>query len=184
MRILKDSTLIEKLVVLAIVAILGSLVFTYSANAMSGPAPDKSVKSAQAKEAEVAANSIQFSGNAEIENIKKRLELTSDPGLLGFVLLLNEMGQPVAYYGVEGKLTSGGKRLTRNQQLVRCDRGEWKGDCVFNAPSDEGTHGSSAPYVFFWTTDGQYVQWNGKYLYSDKPFRLTVDPIVVSSVSE
>lgn len=139
-------------------------------------------KATQADKAKEAANSITFVSNAEIDNIKKRLELTSNPGLLGFVLLMNEMGQPVAYYGVTGKITSGGKRLTPNQKKVRCDKGERTGDCIVNAESDEGTHGSSAPYVFFWTTDGQYVQWNGKYLYSDKPFRITVDPIVVSSV--
>lgn len=154
-----------------------SLSQAYSAGGK--PAPPPSAQEVAAKE---AAASVVFTNNAEIDNIKKRLELTSDPALLGFVLLLNEMGQPVAYYGVTGKITSGGKRLTPRQKLIKCDRGEWNGHCVVDAPSDEGTNGSSAPYVFFWTTDGQYIQWNGKYLYSDKPFRLTVDPIVVSVV--
>ena len=51
--------------------------------------------------------------------------------------------------------------------------GEWKGDKELPSPSDEGTYGHSGEYVFFWTPAGQYIQWNGKYLYSDKPFRLT-----------
>ena len=138
-------------------------------------------KSVQSQKAEAAANSITFSENAEIENIKKRLELTADPGLLGFVILLNETGQPVMHVGVKGKITSGGKRLTKTYevksnwdcgQAIECDH-------ELPAPSDEGTHGSSGEYIFFWTTSGQYIQWNGKYLYSDKPFRLTVQPIVV-----
>ena len=73
---------------------------------------EKASKNVQAEKAKAAANSIQFTENAEIDNIKKRLELTANPGLLGFVVLLNETGQPVMYTGVKGKITSGGKRLT------------------------------------------------------------------------
>lgn len=35
-------------------------------------------------------------------------------------------------------------------------------------------------YEWFHDAYGQYMQWNGKYLYSDKPFRTTVEPLVVS----
>lgn len=135
-----------------------------------------SVKQQQTAKAAEAANSIRFSGNAEIDNIKKRLELTSNPGLLGFVTLLNESGQPVMYTTVKGKITSGSKRLTPPDR----EESHSNGAMVMQAPSDEGTYGSSAEYIFFWTVDGQYVQWNGKYLYSDKPFRLSVQPLVVS----
>ena len=133
-------------------------------------------KSQQAVKAEAAANSIQFSENAEIENIKHRLELTADPGLLGFIVLFNEAGQPVLYSGVKGKVTSGGKRLTKTQHVS----GTFEHPAVTDAPSDEGTYGHSGEYIFFWTPAGEYRQWNGKYLYSDKPIRLTVQPLVVS----
>ena len=136
------------------------------------------VKVAQAQKAAEAANSIQFSENSEIDNIKKRLELTSNPGQIGFVLLLNEMGKPVMYASVKGKITSGSKRLTPPWQKVRLDCGQYCSEDIAEGPSDEGTYGSSNPYVFFWTTDGQYFQWAGKYLYSDKPFRIS-DPTIV-----
>ena len=142
------------------------------------PAPPTS-KDIQAQKAAEAANSIQFNENAEIDNIKKRLELTSNPGAVGFVLLLNEMGKPVMYTSVKGKITSGGKRLTAPQQMECLSVAG--GGCstqVIDAPSDEGTYGSSNPYIFFWTVDGQYIQWSGKYLYSDKPFRIE-DPTIV-----
>lgn len=144
------------------------------------PARSKTNKVTQTQKAKQAAESIRFSANAEIDNIKKRLELTSNPGLLGFVILLNEMGQPVMYTGVKGKITSGSKRLTPTQKLKHGDRGQYSGDYVMKTPSDEGTWGSSAPYIYFWTTSGQYIQWNGSYLYSDKPFRLKIDPIVIT----
>ena len=132
-------------------------------------------KSVESQKAAAAANSIHFEENAEIDNIKKRLELTANPGLLGFVVLLNEMGQPVMYTGVKGKITSGGKRLTRVDMTEMHDH-----TLVRQAASDEGTYGSSGEYVYFWTPEGQYIQWNGKYLYSDKPFRLTTAPLVVN----
>lgn len=138
------------------------------------------VKNGQSEKAAIAANSIKFTENAEIENIKKRLELTSSPGLLGYVVLLNETGQPVMYTGVKGKITSGSKRLTQPDRKVAHSNGAM----VMSAPSDEGTYGTSGEYVYFWTPGGQYIQWNGKYLYSDKPFRLSVEPLVVAVESD
>ena len=146
-------------------------------------APANPAKTTQAQKAAEAANSIQFSENAEIDNIKRRLELTSNPGQIGFVLLLNEMGKPVMYTSVKGKITSGNKRLTSPQE-VRCLEVAESVGCsqqMVEAPSDEGTYGSSNPYIFFWTADGQYIQWSGKYLYSDKPFRIEDPTIVILS---
>lgn len=143
---------------------------------------NRPVKQGQAQKAREAANSIQFTENAEIENIKRRLELTANPGLLGYIVLLNETGQPVMYAGVKGKITSGSKRLTEPDRS-----NNWGGgtnNVVRQSPSDEGTYGHSDPYIYFWTTNGQYIQWNGKYLYSDKPFRLSVEPIVTQVIAK
>jgi hypothetical protein len=134
---------------------------------------DRDAKFRQADIAKRAADSISFTENVEIDNIKKRIELTAQPGLLGFILLMNEAGQPILYEGVKGKVTSGGKRLTQPDRLVGSDR-------VMAAPSDEGTWGSSAEYIFYWNQNGEYRQYSGKYLYSDKPFRLRIEPLVVS----
>lgn len=135
-------------------------------------------KQVQAQKAAQAAASISFTENAEIENIKKRLELTSQPGLIGYIVLLNESGQPVYYTTVKGKITSGSKRLTEPDRSGSWGSGQ--NNVVRAAPSDEGTWGSSGEYIFFWTQAGQYVQWNGKYFYSDKPIRLSVQPLVVN----
>lgn len=140
--------------------------------------PEPTVRDAQTRAAATAANSIRFTGNAEIDNVKRRLELTANPNLLGFIVLLNEAGQPIMYTSVKGKVTSGGKRLTRTDELI----GGVDSYGTRAAPSDEGTYGSSAPYVFFWTTEGQYIQWDGGYLYSDRPFRLNTQPLVVQAI--
>lgn len=163
---------------IALVATSALLLAACERNAPANPS-----KTTQAQKAAEAANSIQFSENAEIDNIKRRLELTSNPGQIGFVLLLNEMGKPVMYTSVKGKITSGNKRLTSPQE-VRCLEVAESVGCsqqMVEAPSDEGTYGSSNPYIFFWTADGQYIQWSGKYLYSDKPFRIEDPTIVILS---
>jgi hypothetical protein len=135
-----------------------------------------SAKSVQTQRAKEAANSINFADNVEIENIKKRLILSSKPGALGFVLLMNEMGQPVMYSSVKGKITSGNKRLTEPDRLHTSA----SNTVVRQSGSDEGTYGSSGEYIFFWNLEGQYIQWNGKYLYSDKPFRTSIEPLVIN----
>lgn len=138
-------------------------------------------KTEQAKKAAEAANSIKFNENAEIDNIKRRLELTSNPGQLGFIILLNEMGQPVLYTSVKGKVTSGSKRLTAPDR-ASSSWGGGNNTVVRASSSDEGTWGSSGEYIFFWTVNDEYIQWNGKYMYSDKPFRLKTEPIAVLAV--
>lgn len=169
-------------------ALAGVVALTLSACSDGVPAP--TARQQQAVKAAQAANTLSFDENAEIENIQRRLELTSQPGLLGFIILLNEAGQPIVYEGVRGKVTSGSKRLTATEQ-VRCvpvvrDNGE-SSTCQYEtvaAPSDEGTYGSSNPYIYYWTVNGEYRQWSGTYLYSDKPFRLSVEPLVIAVVPE
>jgi hypothetical protein len=142
------------------------------------PGAEAPAKKSQSQKAAEAANSIQFTENAEIDNIKKRLELTSQPGLLGFLAVINAAGAPVMYTCVKGKITSGGKRLTAPWKFTHGDKGEFSGDFVTPSPSDEGTWGSSNPYVYWWTCNDQYIQTTGDYIYSDKPFRLTNQPLI------
>ncbi len=164
----------KKLTTVFTIAIL-SVMFA----ACNPQASAKTAKVTQSQKAKAAADSISFTENAEIDNIKKRLQLTSDPGLTGFILLMNEAGQPIMYTGIIGKVTSGSKRLTAPVQSWSTKSGGYWGKSLGAAPSDEGTWGSSSPYIYFWTTTGQYMQWNGKYLYSDKPFRTRVEPLVI-----
>jgi hypothetical protein len=126
----------------------------------------------QMNKASKAASQVRFNENAEIDNIKARLELTSSPGLLGYVALINKVGQVVYYTPVKGKITSGGKRLTQPTMYT--------GSQYTEAPSDEGTWGHSNPYIYFWTPGGQYIQTSLEYVYSDKPFRMSEKPLLIS----
>lgn len=163
-----------------IFVLLFVLVFSLGNDDCAPPPAANYNKEVQARKAAEAAEHVQFSANSEIENIKRRLELTSNPEQIGFVLLLNDMGQPIMYTSVKGKVTSGGKRLTSPEKVwgpLSC--GQYCDQTLGPAPSDEGTWGSSDPYVYFWTTNGQYIQWNGSYLYSDQPFRINSTALVI-----
>ena len=149
----------------------------------SAPPPPPQNKMTQAALAQQAAESIQFNDNAEINNIKRRIELTSKPGQIGYIVLLNAAGQPILYESVVGKVTSGTKRLTppdRTQQISTYGQNGGQHSVVRQAPSDEGTFGSSSEYIFYWNADGTYRQWSGSYLYSDQPIRLRVEPLVIN----
>ena len=132
-------------------------------------------KDVQAAKGAQMAESVSFSDNTEQDNILKRLNAFAQPGVMGYIVRFNEMGKPILYTTVDGKPTSSGKRLTQ----------PWSDRLNGNtaeAPSDEGTWGGSSPYICFWTSSGEYWQWSGHYLYSDKPIRLTEKPIVISIV--
>ena len=145
--------------------------------------PDQHLQ--QAAAAQDAANSIKFDSNAEIDNIKRRLELTSKPGLLGYVLLFNPgSGNPALYTTVKGKITSGGKRLNPTNDIQDCRGGEYGASCVVAAPGDEGTYGNSGDYIYFWDEDGRYWQWNGNYMYSDQPIRVPKNSLLINMVDD
>lgn len=146
------------------------------------PSPVNDAKQQQADKGSAKALAVlqHSSQNAEQDNIARRLTLTMNPGQIGFILLMNQAGQPIAYYGVRGKITSSGKRLTAPFTKTNLDCGEYCREAIAEGPSDEGTYGHSDEYVYFWSADGQYIQWNGAYLYSDKPFRTRVAPLVIA----
>lgn len=160
--------------------IIRRLIVTGAALMLMGCEPEAQTnKQVQSNKAAQAAKSIQFDDNAEIDNIAKRLKLTADPGRVGFILLLNQAGQPILYESVIGKVTSGSKRLTEPDRIS--DGWGSNGQAVLRAAaSDEGTWGSSSPYIYYWNADGVYRQWDGGYLYSDQPIRLKVEPLIVS----
>lgn len=168
----------------AIVKLIAVLVGALPCASCDAPQAAQATKVTQAQKAQQAANQIQFDENAEIDNIRHRIELTSKPGAIGFVMLINQAGQPILYASVKGKVTSGGKRLTPPFQIKHIDCGQYGCDKDLPAPSDEGTWGSSSEYVYFWTVSGQYYQWQGNYLYSDQPFRLKVEPLVIDVVAK
>ena len=127
----------------------------------------------------------QLDNSLERINIKKRLETFDAPNKVSYIYLIN-YGRVMAFHTIKGKVTSGGKRLTSTEREVKSDIdcGEWNCDhvSVMEAPELDGSYGNSAPYIFFWDTDGVYHQWSSDYLLVDQPLKLQSVPELIREV--
>ncbi len=91
---------------------------------------------------------------------------------LGYVVLFTESGAVVGSFVVDGKVSSLNSYLTPDSEYYE----EGSGDNKWLADVD-GSYGTNDNGIFFFTTDGKYIEWTGIYLYSDIPF-VVDDPIV------
>lgn len=195
----KGFTLIEMLVVIAIVGILAVVtisVLSHPAKAEACGFWTPCATSATAnKQAEQESSNAQLTrltaavpvphleNSLERQNISNRLTLFSNPSKISYIYLTS-FGKVMAFYTVKGKITSGSKRLTSADQII--DDGDYSDadtKKVVAAPELDGTYGNSADYIYFWTTDGTYVQWNGEYMLADQPLQLTTPPELIRSVN-
>lgn len=103
---------------------------------------------------------------------------------LGYIVLLTESGSVVGKFTVDGKVTSLNSYLTPDSEYYEC-AGEYCHESGDNynhnenhwLPDVDGSYGSNDNGIFFFTTDGKYIEWTGVYLYSDIPFKVD-NPIV------
>lgn len=109
---------------------------------------------------------------AEQENIAGRYSRDNKPGSVKhFYALSPRSGAVILYSTVEGKVTSGGKRLTPRSSIEKYDCGK---DCTHyegmrvliggelqittEMMQDDGTFGNSVPYFYWFDTQGRYHQ--------------------------
>jgi len=130
----------------------------------------------------------QLGDSLERRNIIQRLELWNNDSKISYIYLLS-YGKVMSFHTVKGKISSGNKRLTSKNQQQKSkyyDGGNYEASVntteIVEAPSLDGTYGTSDNYVFFWTTEGAYVQWSGEYMLSDQPLKLTAQPILIREI--
>lgn len=187
------GTVGKAIVGIVVVVLLLWLVISI-ANSPSTPDPvtdTQTVSDTQKKLSAVVPLPV-LTNSLERENISKRLTTFDDPAKISYVYLVN-YGRVMAYYVVKGKITSGNKRLTNPKRaiddcgnLINLDGGNGWGcasaTITVDAPELDGTYGTSADYIYFWTTDGTYVQWSGDYMLTDQPMQLATQPDLVRTV--
>lgn len=117
----------------------------------------------------------------ERQNLLDRAKFEAKQGTTGYVALIGPMGQLVAYYTIQGKVTSLNSYLTGAQQM-KCNEEGADPSCVtVDSPDFDGSYGMNPEGVFFFTTSGQYVEWSGNYLYSDQPMNYVTPPVLVTT---
>lgn len=89
----------------------------------------------------------------------------------GYIVLFTEGGAVVGSFIVDGKVSSLNSYLTPDSECYSSgNRVDWLADV-------DGSYGENDSGIFFFTSDGKYIEWTGIYLYSDIPF-IVDDPII------
>ncbi len=129
---------------------------------------------------------VEIVHSVERENINKRLKIANDPNQIMWIYGLSDAGNvPIFYSPLVGKVTSSTKRLEpshiagQNSTIGYVAGEQFSTDEIMGA---DGTYGSSDPYVYWFTPEGQYLQWNGKYILSSIPLKFDKPILNVSDI--
>ena len=129
----------------------------------------------------------QLQTSQERVNQKRKAELFNDENKLSYIYLVS-YGKVMAFYTVKGKVSSLNTYMVPMEKLVdnngeKCSYSNSSGGCyVVESPDIDGTYGTNPDGIFFFTTEGAYVEWKGDYMMSDQPLKLTTQPELVRQV--
>ena len=91
---------------------------------------------------------------------------------LGYVILMDN-GAVVGQYCVDGKVTSLNSFLTPSSDYYSSSGTiSWLADV-------DGSYGGNDAGIFFFTPEGNYYEWTGRYLYSDVPFHIDTPTLTI-----
>ena len=173
----------KKLIVILLVLTLSFM--------LTGAGCDNDETSGEAQKAEMAITNInqmrlikatpppEIQQSLERENLKERLVRFNDANKVSYIYLLSDMGSVITFFPIRGKVSSVNSMLTTTDQLIE---GGYSGNhygVVIASPDLDGSYGSNGDAIFFFTTEGVYCEWNGKYFLCDRPLQLTTTPILI-----
>ncbi len=119
----------------------------------------------------------------ERKNLVARLERFNTDSKVSYIYLVS-FGKVMAFYPMKGKVSSVNSLLTTPDQIVPYRvRGDYTSH-VIASPDLDGSYGSNGDAIFFFTTDGTYVEWNGEYMLCDKPLKLSTPPALVIQIED
>lgn len=178
--------------IIAIIIILAIVVFIIWLTSPFTPTPEAKNTELQTtlavqKDLVNAVPIPQLTNSLERENVAKRAELFNKSDKISYIYLVN-YGKIMAYYSVKGKVSSLRSYMAPMQKLINNkgeDCSDWNatGSCyTVDAPDIDGTYGENVEGIFFFTTEGAYVEWHGDYMMSDQPLTLSTPPELVRSV--
>lgn len=161
---MKFRTFTGALAILALVASAGSVAFAQNTN--TGIKSTSGVGQTSVK-VQVGPDGL----TTEQRNVSERLKEDNRPGAIKhFYVIAPNSGQVLIYSTVKGKVTSSGKRLAPRTVAVK--DGEFVDTDMNGIPvqigtntyrtgeviQDDGTYGSSVPYIYWWDVKGVYHQ--------------------------
>lgn len=112
---------------------------------------------------------IELDYSLERENLNRRTKLWNEKNKVGYIYLFL-FDKPVGYYAIKGKVSSVNSQITNPSQIIT----RYQSVTTMPSPAEDGSYGSNGDAVFFFLTDGTYVEWNGNYLLTDQMIPLDV----------
>lgn len=164
--------------------------------------PSPSAYQSDSAKTEAAQQAVQkavpiptITQSIERQNIAKRATTFDVQNKTSYVYLIS-YGKVMAFYTIIGKVSSLNSYMTPLDQLVNasgapCTRNQdgngtagysWEPCYPVSSPDIDGAYGDNADGIFFFTTDGNYVEYRGDYMMSDAPLQLSTPPELVRSV--
>ena len=126
---------------------------------------------------------VSLTWSLERENINKRTTLWNEPNKIGYIYLVN-FGKVMSFYTIKGKVSSVNSQITNPEQVVRRHRSSGIAVTTLPSPAEDGSYGTNGDGIFFFTTDGTYVEWAGDYMLCDKPLKLSTPPTLSIDVTD
>lgn len=99
---------------------------------------------------------------------------------IGYIVCLLEGVGPVFQSTVDGKVSSLNSYLSADSDWYECGGSSYHNDWLADV---DGSYGTNVDGVFWFTVDGHYMEWPGKYIYSDVPFNFDA-PVLEIKTSE
>lgn len=132
---------------------------------------------------------IKMESSLERENLIRRYEYLNDENNVHHVYLISHDGKVVHYSVAEGKVSSVNSKLTNDKQVIRvpdCHDGNSGNDCwkVVESPQMDGSYGTNGDAIFWFTTDGHYMEWNGLYVVSEEPKNIQTGVTLVDEIDD
>ena len=132
-----------------------------------------------------------FDRSLERQNLIRRNKLLNDQNEMFYVYLLSH-GKVVAKFTAKGKVSSVNSRLTNGEQIVateQCINQAYREDeasCyqAIESPQIDGSYGTNGNGIFFFTTDGKYVEWNGQYVTSNQPLNIHTPLVLTDDIDD
>ncbi len=190
----KGFTLIKLLFVIAIFGILASVILSFAnkANACGFfsdcPSTKNEIKTTQDIQKKLVADVPipQLGTSQERINVGKRAEIFSKADKISYIYLVS-YGKVMSFFTVKGKVSSLRSYMAPMDKLIKyngepCDWNATPNCFAVEAPDIDGTYGENVEGIFFFTTEGAYVEWKGEYMMSDQPLKLTTTPELVRTI--
>jgi len=139
---------------------------------------------------------FELDDSLERQNLIQRYQHLNDGENEHHVYFMSNHGDVIAYFVAQGKVSSVNSQLTNNRQIVPIEgcgfdggtegAGGSEGPCyrAVESPQMDGSYGTNGDGIFFFTTGGQYVEWNGLYVVSEEPQNINTAVSLVQEVDE